>query len=88
MTDDVSIRMKYRKAIIEQIKKEINPSDNDLELMRDRLNKASSDELERTYEAFERFGVQVILDTVIKWRFHYMKRRKYEKKNRRIFLRR
>ncbi|MCJ7965741.1 hypothetical protein MT487_01475 [Lachnospiraceae bacterium NSJ-171] len=66
MTDDVSIRMKYRKAIIEQIKKEINPSDNDLELMRDRLNKASSDELERTYEAFERFGVQVILDTVIK----------------------
>lgn len=69
MTDDVSIRMKYRKAIIEQIKKEINPSDNDLELMRDRLNKASSDELERTYEAFERFGVQVILDTVIKWRF-------------------
>lgn len=66
MTDDVSIRMKYRKAIIEQIKKEINPSDNDLELMRDRLNKASSDELERTYEAFERFGVQVILDTVKK----------------------
>ena len=66
MTDDVSIRMKYRKAIIEQIKKEINPSDNDLELMRDRLNKASSDELERTYEAFERFGVQVILDAVKK----------------------
>lgn len=50
MIDDVSIRMKYRKAIIEQIKKEINPSDNDLELMRDRLNKASSGELERTYE--------------------------------------
>lgn len=49
-----------------RLKKEINPSDNDLELMRDRLNKASSDELERTYEAFERFGVQVILDTVIK----------------------
>lgn len=66
MTDDVSIRMKYRKEIIEQIKKEINPSDNDLELMRDRLNKASSYELERTYEAFERFGVQAILNTLKK----------------------
>lgn len=64
MTGDVSIRMKYRNAIIEQIKKEINPSNNDLQLMRDRLNKASSDELERVYDAFERFGVQVILDTV------------------------
>lgn len=66
MTGDVSIGMKYRNAIIEQIKKEINPSDNDLQLMRDRLNKASSDELERTYDAFERFGVQAILDTVKK----------------------
>lgn len=66
MTGDVSMGMKYRNAIIEQIKKEINPSDNDLQLMRDRLNKASSDELERVYDAFERFGVQVILDTVKK----------------------
>lgn len=66
MTGDVSLRIKYRNAILEQIKKEINPSDNDLELMRDKLNKASSDELERIYDAFERFGVQVILDTVKK----------------------
>lgn len=66
MTGDVSLRIKYRNAIFEQIKKEINPSDNDLELMRDKLNKASSDELERIYDAFERFDVQVILDTVKK----------------------
>lgn len=66
MTGDVSLRIKYRNAILEQIKKEINSSDNDLELMRDKLNKASSDELERIYDAFERFGVQVILDTVKK----------------------
>ena len=33
--------------------------------MRDRLNKASFDELERTYEAFERFGVKAIMESVI-----------------------
>ena len=32
--------------------------------MKDRLNKASSDELERTYEVFERFGVEVIMDNI------------------------
>lgn len=31
-----------------------------------RLNNASSDELERTYEAFERFGVQAVMDAVCK----------------------
>ena len=64
MTGDISLGIKYKNAILEQIKKEINPSDNVLQLMKDRLNKASSDELERTYDAFERFGVQVIFDVV------------------------
>ena len=50
--------------ILEQIKKELKPSDEDLQLMKDRLNKASSDELERTYQAFERFGVEVIMECV------------------------
>lgn len=64
MTEDVSTKCKYRNAILSQIKKEINPSENDLILMRHRLNKATSDELERTYEAFERFGVKIVMDLV------------------------
>lgn len=64
MTGDITLGLKYKKAILDQIKKEINPSENDLMLISDRLSKASSDELERTYEAFERFGVKVIMDQV------------------------
>ena len=64
MTEDVSTKYKYRDAILNQIKKEINQSENDLMLMRDRLSKATSDELERTYEAFERFGVKIVMDLV------------------------
>ena len=64
MIEDFSIRCKYRDTILNQIKKEINPSENNLMLMRDRLSKATSDELERTYEAFERFGIKVVMDSV------------------------
>ena len=64
MVGDFSIKCRYMDAISNQIKKEINPSENDLMLMRDRLSKATSDELERTYEAFERFGVKVVMDLV------------------------
>ena len=64
MVGDFSIKCKYRDVILNQIKKEINPSENDLMLMRDRLSKATYDELERTYEAFERFGVKIVMDLV------------------------
>ena len=64
MTEDILTRFQYKEAILNQIKKEINPSENDLMLMRDRLSKATSDELERTYEAFERFGVKVVMDLI------------------------
>ena len=60
ITGDYKLGCQYRDLILEQIKKELKPSDEDLQLMKDRLNKASSDELERTYQAFERFGVEVI----------------------------
>lgn len=56
----------YRDLIIEQLKKEINPDKERLQKMIARLNNSSSDELERTYEAFERFGVQAIMDAVCK----------------------
>ena len=72
MVGDFSIKCKYRDAILNQIKKEINPSENDLMLMRDRLNKATPDELERTYEAFERFGVKIVMDLVRQWKIVFI----------------
>ena len=56
ITGNRELGWKYRDLILKQIKEELNPTEEELQLMRDRLNKASSDELERTYEAFERFG--------------------------------
>ena len=64
ITGDYKLGCQYRDLIIEQIKKELKPSEEDIQLMKDRLNKASSDELERTYEAFERFGIEVIMDNI------------------------
>ena len=72
MVGDFSIKCKYRDAILNQIKKEINPSENDLMLMRDRLSKGTLDELERTYEAFERFGVKVVMDLVRQWKIVFI----------------
>ena len=64
MTGDIALGMKYKKAILDQIKEQVDPSENDLLVMSNRLGKASSDELERTYEAFERFGVKTVMDQV------------------------
>mgnify|MGYP006919450959 FL=1 len=64
ITGDRRLGFQYRDLIIEQIKKEINPSEERLKNIINRLNNAHSDELERTYEAFERFGVQAVMDAV------------------------
>lgn len=64
ITGDRKLGIQYRDLIIEQIKEEINPDKDRLQNMINRLNNASSDELERTYESFERFGVQAIMDAV------------------------
>lgn len=64
ITGDKELGWKYRDLILKQIKEELNPTEEELQLMRDKLNKANSDELERTYEAFERFGVKVIMESV------------------------
>ena len=66
ITGDRKAGWKYRDLILKQIKEELSPTEEELQLMRDRFNKANSDELERTYEAFERFGVKVIMETVRK----------------------
>ena len=55
---------KYRDLIIKQIDSELELSKDQRENIISKLNNAHSDELERLYEAFERFGVQVILDIV------------------------
>lgn len=64
ITGDRKLGFQYRDLIIEQLKKEINPSEERLQKMINRLNNASSDELERVYEAFDRLGVQSIMDAV------------------------
>ena len=43
ITGDYKLGRQYRDLIIDQIKKELNQSEEDLQLMKDRLNKASSD---------------------------------------------
>ena len=53
---------KYRDLIIAQIRNELNVSeDRVIKIMRI-LNKSSSDDLQRVYEVFERFGVQTIFE--------------------------
>lgn len=64
ITGDRQLGWKYRELIIKQIETELKPNKERLQRMQDRLNNASSDELERLYESFERFGVQVIIDAV------------------------
>ena len=66
ITKNRKLGWKYKDLILKQIKKELNLTEEELQLIRDRLSKASSDELERTYEAFERFGVEAIMRAVSK----------------------
>mgnify|MGYP003303520319 CR=1 FL=1 len=66
ITGDRALGCKYRDLILKQIIEELNPTEKELNIITNRLNKASSDELERTYEAFERFGVKMIMETVKK----------------------
>ena len=64
ITGDRELGIKYRDLILKQVKEELNPTEKELQLMKDRLNKASSDELGRAYEAFERFGVKNIMEQI------------------------
>lgn len=64
ITGDRSVCILYRDLILEQIKTELKPSDGELQRMCGRLNKSTSDELERVYNAFRRFGVDAILECI------------------------
>ena len=61
MTDRQLI-LKYRDKIIELIKEDINPPEEQLSRMASKLNQFNLEELERTYNMFYRFGVNTILD--------------------------
>ena len=61
---DVAEGRKYRDLILNQLKSEMKISDEQIGNIMRRLNNSTSDELERTYDAFDRFGVQVILDII------------------------
>lgn len=64
ISGDKELERKYRDLIINQIKKELNPGKERINRIENRLNNSSLDELERTYEAFERFGVKVIMEEI------------------------
>lgn len=52
----------YRELIIMQLNNELNPDEECLRKMVQRLNKANAGELERTYETFARFGVKTVME--------------------------
>lgn len=58
-------KYQYEKLIIDQIKSEISLSEKQINQIYARLNKATSEELERVYESFYRFGVQDIFDNIV-----------------------
>lgn len=59
---DVTEGRKYRDLILNQLKSETEISDDQIGNIMKILNNSTSEELERAYEAFERFGVQTIFE--------------------------
>ena len=61
---DMAEGRKYRDLILNQLKSEMKISDEQIGNIMRRLNNSTSDELERIYDAFDRFGVNVIFDII------------------------
>ena len=59
---DVTEGRKYRDLILNRLKSETEISDDQIGNIMKILNNSTSEELERTYEVFERFGVQTIFE--------------------------
>ena len=64
ITGDRKLGWKYRDLIINQIKEELNLNNEKLQNITKKLNNSTSDELERLYETFERFGVKTIIEII------------------------
>ena len=64
ITGDRKLGWKYRDLIINQIKEELNLNNEKLQNITIKLNNSTSDELERLYETFERFGVKTIIEII------------------------
>lgn len=59
---EVTEGRKYRDLILNQFKSETEISDDQIGNIMKILNNSTSEELERVYETFERFGVQTIFE--------------------------
>lgn len=64
ITGNRKLGWKYRDLIINQIKEELNLNNEKLQNIIKILNDSTSDELERLYETFERFGVKTIIEII------------------------
>ena len=69
---DVTEGRKYRDLILNQLKSETEISDDQIGNIMKILNNSTSEELERIYEAFERFGVQTIFEMFSEWNGGFM----------------
>lgn len=56
-------KLKYRDSILNLIKQEYKKINNEQKIIA-RLNQASEAELERMYDAINRFGVKTIFDII------------------------
>lgn len=65
MLTDFKLKQMYKDHLLDQIKKELNPSDNELKVMSARLNATDMEDIARVADAFDRFGVKVIMDIIM-----------------------
>lgn len=65
MLTDFRLKQLYTQHILERVKEELNPSENELKTITSRLNATNLDDMARVADAFDRFGVKVIMDCVM-----------------------
>ena len=61
---DINEGIKYRDLIVKQIEIELSSKHVNMSGIIEKLNNASSDELMRIYDAFDRFGVKTIMEII------------------------
>ena len=64
MINEMEIKNKYCKLILEQVRKEKDIEESRLKKIESKLRSSSLNDLERLYQAFERFGVNNIIDSL------------------------
>lgn len=64
MLNEMELKNKYCKLILEQVKKEKDIEDSRLKNIESKLRSSNSSDLERLYQAFERFRVNNIINSL------------------------